>query len=60
MPCSISATVKVGIQVKLDAVSAVRHQLDPPTGRVVAHLSDHSYQAVAVDDGTEFGQQQLA
>ena len=46
-------------EVKLVAVSAVRHQRDAETGSVVAHLSDHSYRA-GLWDATEFGKQQWA
>ena len=46
-------------EVKLVTVSAVHHQLDAMTGKVVAHLSDHSYRA-GLWDATEFGQQQWA
>ena len=46
-------------EVKLVTVSAVRHLRDAMTGKVVAHLSDHSYRA-GLWDATEFGQQQWA
>ena len=46
-------------EVKLVSVSAVRHRLDAQTGRVVAHLRDHSYRA-GLWDATEFGKQQWA
>ena len=46
-------------EVKLVAVSAVRHRRDVEAGSAVAYLSDHSYRA-GLWDATEFGKQQWA
>ena len=46
-------------EVKLVAVSAVRHRRDVEAGSAAAYLSDHSYRA-GLWDATEFGKQQWA